>query len=131
MSYSVIFNCIAAVGNLIFLASLTTLTYNKIMELKKPTINNVLFANNSSGCCNIHSRNGCTNEYCFKKNICDIIQLINQSKTSICLALYTLNLSEVENAMKEAYRRGVKIRLVTTHSSVRGLTRLINSGKKH
>lgn len=134
MSYMLnIFNCIASIAAVV----ITTMTYNKIVKLnRRKSIKEVLFSCSASGCCNdtdFSTVNKCSNRYCFKNNLGQIIRLIDQSQHSICLALYTLNLSEVQRALKSANRRGVQIRIITTEGSMSNLSkdfsRLSTSGK--
>ncbi|KAG4074246.1 hypothetical protein HA402_008655 [Bradysia odoriphaga] len=57
---------------------------------------------------------------------------IPHSQKSICLALYTLSLDDVKNALTRAKCRGVQIRIITTEESMKNLsrdfTRLSTSG---
>lgn len=116
MSLILWINCIATVV-------VTTLAY-KQLSTKSKTIQKVLFSSSSSGCCNntdFNIENSCLNRYCFKRNLWEIIKRINKSQHSICLALYTLNLREVRDALKKAHRRGVQIRIITTENSMKEL----------
>lgn len=119
MSYLLhISNCIVAVV-------ITALTYNKIVKLKKrKSIKEVLFSCSASGCCNdLDFSTVCPNRYCFKNNLGQIVRLINQSQHSVCLALYSLNLRDVQVALKDANRRGVQIRIITTELSMSNLSK--------
>ena len=43
----------------------------------------------------------------------EIIRLINQSQTKIDIAVYAINNDNIVKALKEAYNRGIKIRILT------------------
>lgn len=129
MSYiSIICNCFLAVA-------VATLSYKKIAKLRRKSINKVLFSTSISGHCNDNDFSiECPERFCFKNNLGQIIRLIEKSQHSVCLALYTLNLSDVKEALKNANRRGVQIRIVTTRESMTNLSRdfmrLSTSGTK-
>ncbi|XP_037027381.1 mitochondrial cardiolipin hydrolase-like [Bradysia coprophila] len=123
--------------NTLIAVTLTPLVCIKLYRLiRKPKpLKQVLFANNISGCCsdtNFSTVNTCPNQYCFKNNLWQIVRLIDQSQNSICLALYTLSLDDVKNALTRAKCRGVQIRIITTEESMKNLsrdfTRLSTSG---
>ncbi len=43
----------------------------------------------------------------------EIVRLINQSQDKIDIAVYAINNDNIVNALKQAYRRGIKIRILT------------------
>ena len=43
----------------------------------------------------------------------EIVELINQSRNNIDVAMYSINNDEIVNALKRAHDRGVKIRILT------------------
>lgn len=125
MASFLILNCIVTVTILTFL-------YKKINELTKPkSIQNVLLSNSASACCgNLVKTKCCQKQYCFKKNLRKIIQAIDRSKYSICLALYTLSLSEILDEIVKAHDRGVEVRILTSEESmIRHFLHLPISGK--
>lgn len=120
-------------------AALTPIVCIKLFRLiyKPKPIKQVLFSNNISGCCadtNFETTITCPNKYCLKTNLWQIVRLINQSRTSVCLALYSFSLDDVADALRKAKRRGVTIRIITTEESMTNLTkdftRLSISGMK-
>lgn len=57
----------------------------------------------------------CTNKSCTKHNIKKIVQLIDQAKYSIDLAMYTFTLPELKLALEKALQRGVELRVISDH----------------
>ncbi|KAJ6638764.1 hypothetical protein Bhyg_11502 [Pseudolycoriella hygida] len=116
-------------------AVITTLTVKKLMKFVKPKrIEQVLFANNASGCCSDFSNdNSCGSRYCLNKNVRLIVNLINQCQYSVCLALYSLDLHEVTEAILNAQRRKIDVKIIASaavmHNLSRKFTRLSLSGK--
>lgn len=61
-------------------------------------------------------RQGCDSE----EIINNLLDSINQAQSSIDMAMYNLNLTEIANALIKAEKRGVKVRLVTDSSNLDG-----------
>lgn len=89
--------------------------YNKKPSQKK--LNEVLFTNNSSGCCSVFDPGFlCENRYCKGKNEARLIKLINSARISICLSMYIFTCKSLANAIVEAHARGVVVRIITDTS---------------
>lgn len=120
MSYFLICNCIAAV----FINVLICKKIIRIAKAKIKSVEKILFANVSSGCCASESMvDSCRNRHCFQKNLNEIVELIARSKHSVCLALYTFNLKCVYEALKSACDRGVKIKIIISEESMKSKSR--------
>ncbi len=121
MSFPTLSSAVAS----LFTILIVVRTFKVIHKVRKPkSVERVLFANSGSGCCNdtASKENKCPNRYCAKNNLGLIVKLIDESQHSICLALYTLTLRKVREALSSAKKRGVHVRVLTTDESMRNLS---------
>lgn len=111
------------VVNILAAYGVIELFYHQYKRIMKPTsINEVLFSNNSATCHISYKKSdlefNCSNRYCLKKNLSRIIELIESTEHYICLAMYHFYFRELQQALTNAHRRGVKIQIVTTAKSM-------------
>ncbi|XP_034474366.1 mitochondrial cardiolipin hydrolase-like [Drosophila innubila] len=87
---------------------------NKI-KYEKSQIHEVLIFNELGYTCFAAHRlyiKDCNNTHCAQRNIDRIVQLINQAKYSIDLAIFSLSFPEMLNALRQALLRHVKVRII-------------------
>lgn len=91
-------------------------------------INEVLFLNNKSMCCNGKRDASCKNKYCSSIVIDRIVEIINAAQQSISFCIYMFSVEELCTAIISAHKRGVYVRAIADsqgfadHSQMRKLS---------
>lgn len=101
------------------LGATVVIIINKIYNhpISNRRLNEVLFTNNTSGCCSVQNQvSHCENLYCKGTIEARLIQLINSANTSINLSMYIFTCNSLANAIIEAHARGVIVRIITEQS---------------
>ncbi|XP_060865827.1 uncharacterized protein LOC132941694 [Metopolophium dirhodum] len=121
-------------------AAFTTLLYNYFNQEETE----VLFFYGTLPLCNLH-RNITTitttiqNNECFECKLSIIIGWLNKSKRTLDVCMYMLNNELLSNAVIDAYKRGVKVRIILNEDDLQttwkmgniGISKRVNKGKSH
>ncbi|XP_034472411.1 mitochondrial cardiolipin hydrolase [Drosophila innubila] len=73
----------------------------------------MIFNELSECCARNYNATPCENENCMHRNIQNVIKYIDEAKYTIDFAMYTFTVIGIMNALIEAYKRGVNIRIIT------------------